>query len=255
MFVFAHVSDIHLGQDRDGDGGARAAERARRVLRHLDGLPGELDAVLLTGDIADHGTAREYEQAVELLAGSRHAPLLTCPGNHDVRGPYRAALLGGDPADGSPVNEVHHLPGATFAMCDSTVPGRDEGRLDDATLAWLDEALAGTPDGNRAFVCFHHPPVDLHVRYVDSIRQFGEDRLAAVLARHPQVAAVLCGHSHTPAATVFAGLPLLVAPGVVSTLRLPCEGGPPLDHGLPPMIAFHVLDGTGRLTTHVRAVP
>jgi len=57
-----------------------------------------------------------------------------------------------------------------------------------------------------------------------------------------------------PAATTFAGLPLLVAPGVVSTVRLPWEGGPVVDHDQPPMLAFHVLDDDGRLTTHVRAV-
>jgi 3',5'-cyclic AMP phosphodiesterase CpdA len=154
MFVFAHISDTHIGQDR-GDGGARARERTERVLRALDGLPGELDAVILTGDVTDHGTPGEYAEAVKLLDGSRHAPL-HCPGNHDVRGPYRAALLGGDPADASPVNQIHTLPGATFAMCDSTVPGRGHGLLDDATLAWLDDALARSPGDRPAFVCCHH---------------------------------------------------------------------------------------------------
>jgi hypothetical protein len=47
---------------------------------------------------------------------------------------------------------------------------------------------------------------------------------------------------------------LLVAPGVVSTLRLPWEHGEVLDHGLPPAIAFHVLDDEWRLTTHYRLV-
>ncbi|MGW7521006.1 metallophosphoesterase [Streptomyces sp. NPDC054796] len=255
MFVFAQLSDIHLGHDK-GDGGVRARERAERVLRYLDALPGELDAVLLTGDIADHGAPEEYETAVKLLAGSRHAPLL-CPGNHDARGPYRAAFLGGDPADTSPVNEFHVLPGATFAMCDSSIPGRGDGYLDDGTLAWLDRSLAGAPKDRPAFVCFHHPPVPLHGQYVDPIRQFGEDRLAEVVGRHPHVAALLCGHSHTPAVTTFASLPLVAAPGVVSTLRMPWEGAGegPLDYALPPMLAFHVHDDEGRLTTHFRVVP
>ena len=255
MFVFAHISDIHIGQDR-GDGGARALERAERVLRYLDRLPGELDAVVLTGDVADHGTPEEYEQAAALLKTCRHT-LLHCPGNHDVRGAYRAGLLGGDPADSSPVNRLHRLPGATFAMCDSSIPGRGEGRLDDATLAWLDDVLTEAPDDRPVFVCFHHPPLPLYGQYVDPIRQFGEERLAAVVERHPRVAALLCGHSHTPAVTTFAGLPLVAAPGVVSTLRMPWEGEQegPLDFALPPMLAFHVLDGEGRLTTHFRVVP
>jgi hypothetical protein len=64
----------------------------------------------------------------------------------------------------------------------------------------------------------------------------------------------VCGHAHTPAASTFAGRPLLVAPGVVSTLRLPWEHGEVLDHSLPPAIAFHVLDDEWRLTTHYRLV-
>lgn len=253
MMAFAQVSDIHIGQDR-GDGGIRAMERARRVFRYLDALPGELDAVLLTGDVADHGTPEEYAEAAKLWADSRHTPLI-CPGNHDVRGAYRAALLGGDPEDGSPVNQVHRLGGATFLMCDSSIPGKGAGYLDDGTLAWLDRELAEGPVDVPAFVCFHHPPVPLYGQYVDPIRQFGEDRLADVVARHPQVAALLAGHSHTPAATTFAGRPMLVAPGVVSTLRMPWEGEPPVDFDLPPMVAFHVHDDAGRLTTHFRVVP
>ncbi|NLU76505.1 phosphodiesterase [Streptomyces sp. HNM0575] len=254
MFVFAHISDTHLGQDR-ADGGARALERTERVLRALDALPGELDAVVHTGDVTDHGTPEEYAQAAKLLGASRHT-VLHCPGNHDARGPYRAALLDGDPDDSAPVNRLHVLPGATFAMCDSSIPGRGDGYLDDATLDWLDAALAGAHRDRPAFVCFHHPPLRLHGQYVDPIRQFGEERLAAVVERHPHVAALLCGHSHTPAVTAFAGLPLVAAPGVVSSLRMPWEGeqNGPLDYELPPMLAYHVHDD-GRLTTHFRVLP
>jgi len=75
------------------------------------------------------------------------------------------------------------------------------------------------------------------------------------LADHPQVVPVLCGHAHTPAASTFAGRPLLVAPGVVSTLRLPWETANDIDEQMPPALAFHVLDDDGRLTTHYRLTP
>lgn len=141
-----------------------------------------------------------------------------------------------------------------FALCDSSIPGRDEGLLDDETLAWLGDVLDGAGDA-PVFVCFHHPPVRLHSPFVDEIRQQREDRLADLIAAHPRVAALLCGHAHTGAATTFAGKPLRVAPGIVSTLRLPWESGPVLDYDLPPAVAFHVLDDDERLTTHYRVVP
>lgn len=243
MIVFAQLSDTHLDQSDD------RADRMARVMEHLGALP--LDAVLVTGDIADHGDPAEYAQARKLLLGSPH-PVLLCPGNHDVRGPYREGLLD-EPPTAAPVNRLHRIAGATFAMCDSTVPGEHHGFLDDGTLAWLDRQLAGNP-GEPAFVCFHHPPVPQGIPYVDEIRQFGADRLAAVIERHPQVVAVLCGHNHTAAATTFAGRPLLVSPGVVSTLVFPWQGGDVADYDAPPGVAFHLLDDEGRLTTHYRTV-
>ncbi|WP_158892294.1 phosphodiesterase [Amycolatopsis anabasis] len=253
MIVLAHVSDIHL------DGGERSAERTSRVLDYLKNLPSPVDAVLVTGDIADHGLAAEYRQARALL--SLPYPVFHCPGNHDKRPQYREFLLG-EPAAEGPINQFGAAGGAVFALCDSSIPGQGDGFLDDETLAWLDGVLAENAD-LPAFVCFHHPPVELHQPLIDAIRQTGEDRLAGVIERHPNVAALLCGHAHTPAATTFAGRPLRVAPGVVSTLELPWEhlgnrafaDGGPLDYDQPPAIAFHVLDDTGRLTTHYRVVP
>ncbi|MEU9830877.1 metallophosphoesterase [Streptosporangium sp. NPDC048047] len=289
MIVIAHLSDIHI------DDGQRSADRARAVMDHLEGLPWDLDAVVVTGDIADHGLAGEYELARRILT-SRH-PVLTCPGNHDERAAFRRVLLGrpaeagrtaaetgrteteaepaaeapgttatGEPgaADAvdevaAPVNQVHRGNGFVLALCDSSVPGKDHGHLEEETLAWLADVLDGTPDTVPVLVGFHHPPVPLAIPYVDEIRQFGERRLAELADRHPNLLAFLSGHAHTPAATTFAGRPLLVAPGVVSTLRLPWDHRAHADDHAdlthPPALAFHVLDDEGRLTTHYRWVP
>lgn len=245
MLVLAQVSDIHV------DGSAVRNERASRVMRYLDSMSTPVDAILLTGDIADHGLPEEYDEARKLLAGT--SPVLSCPGNHDDRSAYRSAFLG-VAASVDPVNEVHRVGGVLLAMCDSTIPGDDGGFLADETLAWLDEALGDAGDDIPALVCFHHPPVTLALPFVDGIRLAGEHRLAEVLGRHANVVAVLCGHAHTAAASTFAGLPLLVAPGVVSTSTLPWETVDTVDYSLPPAIAFHVLDDQRRLTTHYRVV-
>ena len=247
MVVFAQVSDTHLD---DGEKREVRAARTAAVVRYLGRMRG-LDAVLVTGDVADHGRAGEYAQAAALF-GELAVPVLWCPGNHDVRAAFRVGLLGEAAADG-PVDRVGEVGGTVFALCDSSVPGRDDGWLDDRTLEWLDGVLEERRD-RPAFVCFHHPPVRLGSPYGDSIRLFGEERLAAVLERHPQVVAVLCGHAHTPAASTFAGRPVLVAPGVASTLVLPWEGDGIADEGAPVAVAFHVLDGERRLATHYRVV-
>jgi Icc protein len=245
MMIFAQISDLHI------DGSEHSVERATRVMNHLNALPGELDAILVTGDIADHGLVEEYEQAAKILTSAR--PVLHCPGNHDVRANYRVGL-NKEAASDEPINRVHRLPGATFAMCDSTIPGEDGGVLTGQTLDWLDGVLRDTPADTPAFVCFHHPPVRMHQPYLDSMLLTEQARLAEVIGRHPQVVAVLTGHAHTAAASMFAGLPLLVAPGVVSTLVMPWEHGDIVDRRQPPGIAYHVLDDEHGLTTHYRVV-
>ncbi|MEV7966040.1 phosphodiesterase [Sphaerisporangium sp. NPDC088356] len=246
MITLAHVSDVHI------DGTPRSAERVERVVRHISGLPGPIDAVLVTGDIADHGTVEEYEIARELLRFPY--PTIICPGNHDSRPEFRKVLLGEAGDTGRPVNQVLRAGGATIALCDSSIPGRDDGYLDDETLRWLAEVLESS--GAPVLVGMHHQPVPVGIPYVDEIGLKEPERLEAVLHAHPQVVGLLVGHVHTAAATTFAGLPVYVAPGVASTALLPQESTawPPVDFDLPPGFALHVLTGDGRLTSHARVV-
>ncbi|WP_433054961.1 metallophosphoesterase [Dactylosporangium sp. CS-033363] len=235
MTLIAHVSDTHI------DGSRRSIDRTTAVVDYLLGLQRPVDAVLLTGDLADHGRAEEYEQ-LQVLFGRLDVPKLYLPGNHDERAAFVAAGLG-------PLNRVERVGDAVFALVDSTIPGKDEGFIEDATLDWLDAALAGeTP----AFVCFHHPPVTLEHTFADPMRQFGEERLEAVIRRHPNVVAVLCGHFHTPTVTTFAGVPLVIAPGIKSTLIMPWERETvEMDMADRPALVMHHYTRS-RLTSHYR---
>lgn len=249
--LLAHISDLHL------DGDARATDRAARTVAYLNSLTRQPDAVLVTGDIADHGAREEYRLAARLLSDLT-APHVTCPGNHDDRTAYREVLL--DAAAGAasrePVNRLHLVGGHALLMCDSTIPGEDAGLLDEETLSWLERTLDDLGD-TPALPAFHHPPAVIHHPYLDSTNLTNAARLTEVLAGRTNVPAILTGHAHTPAATTFAGLPLLIAPGVVSTVRLPWEpGGTLTDRDAPPAVAFHVLgEGGSPLTTHFRFVP
>jgi 3',5'-cyclic AMP phosphodiesterase CpdA len=242
--LIAHFSDTHIGAT------AEAPERTQRVLAHLDALRQRPDAVLITGDLADHGAEDEYEQLRDLLADR---DVLLCPGNHDRRGPYRKVLLGDDGGE-APVNSIADLPDARIVLLDSSIPGRDEGRLDDTTVDFLAAALDETPAERTVVIAFHHPPLEIAVPFIDEIRQYDVGPLADLVTRHPNVAALLCGHAHLPAASTFAGRPLLVAPGVVSSLCLPWESADLVDYSRPPAIAYHVIGADRRVTTHYRLI-
>ncbi|NUW34428.1 metallophosphoesterase [Nonomuraea sp. SMC257] len=245
MIVVAHLSDTHI------DGEPRSSLRTLKVAEFLNDLPYDFDAVLVTGDVADHGRADEYEEARKLL-DLRH-PTFFCPGNHDDRAEFRRVLLGEAPGDG-PVNRLHRTPKAVFALCDSTIPGEDGGHLADETLDWLAAALDETPADVPVFVAFHHQPIVLHHPYLDTIGQRAPERLAALVAGRPNVAAILFGHCHAAVASSLGGRPLRSAPGVVNSLRLPWEADL-VDPDVPPSLAFHILDDDGTFQTTYRTVP
>jgi hypothetical protein len=90
---------------------------------------------------------------------------------------------------------------------------------------------------------------------MDPIRLVDADDLAAVLGRHPHVVATIVGHAHTMATSTFAGRPLLIGGGVVSTVSLDQEDLPLLWYDAPPSYAVHFFQDDGRLTTHWRALP
>ncbi|MFC0542002.1 metallophosphoesterase [Kutzneria chonburiensis] len=242
MVLLAQISDLHL------DGSERATARARRVMDYLNGLAQPVDALLVTGDIADHGTESEYEEVSRLLAGAGF-PVLTCPGNHDVRAPFRKALLDEEPSDG-PVNRLHQVGGVNILMVDGIVPAHDHGFLDDETVGWILDHLR---DQTPTLIALHHPPVPVHEPLIDRILLHDPDRLSAIVEAHPQVIAVLTGHAHTACASSFAGRPIIVSPAVTYAVRLPWEGGSFDNWDQPPGVAFHVVEGT-RITTHFRSV-
>jgi Icc protein len=177
-----------------------------------------------------------------------------CPGNHDVRSAYVEAL-------GVESRAVLEHGGLRFVLLDSlidAVAGErvDEGRLGDDQLAWLDRQL-GASD-TPAFVGLHHPPTTIGLELMDPIRLMDGDAMAAVLDHHPHVVATLVGHAHTMGATTFAGRPLLIGGGVVSTVTADPERVDTLWYAAPASFALHLVDESERpprVTTHWRALP
>ncbi len=255
MLTIAHVSDLHIGGRPESD------ERAARVLAHVCAMRPAPDVLVVTGDVADHGwaggaqAADEYARARDLLAAWR-GPLLVGTGNHDGRGPFAEVLLGGQaPAR---LDRGLKVAGHHVLMLDSLVSAVDGQRIDHGelapeTLSWLEDRLAESH--TPTFVCFHHPPVTVGIAEADTMQLRNGSALEPVLSRHDHVVAVLVGHNHTMCATTFAGRPVLVGGGVVSSITLDQE---PLDHvwmDAPPTLAVHLLRDDGRLTSFWRALP
>ena len=250
--VLAQLSDLHVGV---GPGDTRSARRLAAAVAAVAGLDPAPDALLISGDLVDVSSPEAYARVRELLAPLA-MPVHAIPGNHDDRELLRAAFGpddGGDPA--APIRHAADCGPLRLVACDTTRPDRDEGRLGEQDLRWLDEQLAADPS-TPAVVAMHHPPLTTGIRAIDAIALPPADRLALaeVLGRHPQAGLVTCGHAHRAALGTIAGRPVLLCPSTEVQLLLDLRPRDDLGFQLaeqePPGFALHVLLDGG-ITSHV----
>lgn len=204
-FILAQISDTHVRAD---DGGVAAAQlkKAMSQAAHY-----RADAILLTGDLVNDELSAEYD-ALALAILDPPAPLYLMPGNHDERLRMRELLPGHGylPRSGNLSYVIDEFP-VRIIVLDQIVPGETHGLLTEPLAQWLDRALAAAPH-KPTIVALHHPPFLTYDLLFDRIGLLDSDLLAAVIARHPQVVRVICGHHHRVAIGQCAHAPVVVAP-------------------------------------------
>ena len=248
-YLLLQVSDPHIGADWEG---ADPDECLRRAVESILALPDRADALVVTGDLTQNGTAEEYRRLRELLAPLDLEPLVL-PGNHDLRGPLREAF--GLPGEGDePASHVVDLGPLRLVCLDSTIPGGEGGALDEGRVEWLDATLAAEPR-QPTVIAMHHPPLRTQLPAFDRIGLAPEAReaLATVLDRHPQVMRVIAGHIHRAIVADLAGRPVVTVPSTYLQALLDFNGDKITMRTDPPGFAVHAFRD-GSLTSHVQAI-
>ena len=259
-----HLSDTHVtasGLDGDGVDALGSLDQILRDCRHVP----DLDLVVVTGDIADDGSAEGCElvrDRVGRFAAERGIPHVYTTGNHDRRPGFTAALGTGHlDVDGADVGlllcgpddgraAVSMVGGLRVVTLDSLIPGEVHGVVGPAQLAALRELLRD-PAPAGTVVALHHPPI--HTPTVPWMIESGlhnRDDLAAAVAS-TDVIAILCGHFHLQLTGQLGGKTVWATPGVVTRVDLTAPphafrgvtgaGATVIDLGGPFSPSFHVL--------------
>jgi 3',5'-cyclic AMP phosphodiesterase CpdA len=216
-----HISDSHFTASGLLHDRVPTGETFSAALAALEASGVPVDVVVHTGDVADEGEAGAYTAAAAALAASR-LPVLAVPGNHDDRAAMREHLLG-LPGSTDPLDTVHDIDGLRLVLLDTSIPGRVEGGLDEDQLDRLRSVLR-EPAEHGTVIALHHPPVPVEVTGLQRLHLTGQDRLAEAIAG-TDVRAVLGGHLHYATTSLFAGVPVFVAPATAYTIALRAPGG------------------------------
>jgi Icc protein len=240
--LIAQLSDPHVRVPEE-HGSADALARAVAAVLQLETLP---NAVLVTGDLAEHADAAEYERVRELLA-PLPMPVHVLPGNHDDPLAMREHF----PLDGDgPYQYAARCGALRLVVCDSSRRGRDDGELD---LDWLEAQLAA--EDAPTIVAMHHPPLLTGIGGLDAIGLPTAQRaaLAELLARSPHVRRVAAGHVHRGAFGALGGCGVVACPStnLQARLQIGTEGFEIGDD--PPAFAVHALVD-GELVSHVQPI-
>ena len=228
MARFLHLTDLHAvppGTKASGVLDTNAILRAGidRLIARRDAL-GPLDAVLVTGDVSDDGSAESYAIARSEL-DRFDLPLLVVPGNHDRREALRAAFsdLPDMPADGL-IDWAVEFGDTLVVGLDTLIEGQGGGSLRPQSLDFLEQAIETLGDRNL-LIALHHPPMTTGIRFMDAIALQNTAELSAVLRAAPASTQLIAGHVHGTHVAQIAGHPLMTAPAMCSAFEFDVSPG------------------------------
>lgn len=253
--LLLQLSDLHIREPgRLAYGRLDTAPYLRQAVDSILRLPQQPDAVVLTGDLTDFGRADEYTHLRSLLERLT-LPLYLMPGNHDNREQLRQSF------------PEHSYLGSTgfvqysvavgdlqLIALDTQVEGASHGGLCAQRLHWLADTLDQHRD-RPVVIAMHHPPFATLIGHMDDIGLLqGAAELEALVAQHPNVERIICGHLHRSIQVRFGGTLAMTAPSPAHQVCLDLAPNAVSAWTLePPGFALHALSDSGQLISHLVA--
>jgi 3',5'-cyclic AMP phosphodiesterase CpdA len=250
--LIVQLSDTHIREPgRLAYGRLDTAPYLKQAVEAINRMPQKPDAVVMTGDLTDFGREAEYDH-LRLLLKPLSMPVYLLPGNHDDRQQLRNSFpeynyLGEDGF----IQYSVPIGGLQLITLDTVMPQQSEGGLCTERLAWLASELE--KHSNRpVIVAMHHPPFKTLIGHMDAIGLLGGGaELESLLARHPNVERVICGHLHRAIQVSFGSTVAVTVPSPAHQVCL--DLSPRADSAWilePPGFGVHSLPQDGRLVSH-----
>lgn len=218
MTTILQISDTHIvPKDALVSGRLDTSDALARLVARITGIYdqiGPIDALLVSGDLSDDGSAESYERFKSLIA-PLDLPTYVITGNHDARDPMRAAFSKDLPANG-PLNWTRRVGDIHLIGLDTLVEGQGAGTLSSDSLSFLQNALSQKGDA-PVLLALHHPPFACGIGFMDKIGLTNRQALCDVLTGFEGTLRIVCGHIHSLIVSDVAGHIAISAPSPAST--------------------------------------
>ncbi len=186
------ISDLHLFESKNDT--LNFAEtsvntyQTFQTVSHYVKQENDTDLIIVTGDITQEPTKKNYQQTAELLQ-EFSLPIYCLAGNHD-NPEYLQRFLN---SDGIHSTDYIDKDNWRIIFLDTSKPERPDGHLSKAQLIQLDEFLKTDA---HVLIAMHHHPIPIHSEWMDSIRLQQSEGFLNIIKQHSNIKAIIFGHIH-----------------------------------------------------------
>ena len=223
MTNLIQLSDLHLvppGKltSKVLDTNAILEETINEILSKKDYF-GQIDGLVVTGDISDDGSMESYLSAYEKLS-KLNVPILVIPGNHDLRDPMRKVFHENVQfsKNSSQFDWVFKFDETLIIGLDTLVEGENFGFLEEKSLDFLSHQLSNN-SGSDLVLLIHHPPIKTGIYFMDKIGLTNTSDLSECLKATNRPIKILCGHIHGVYHGLLGSHPVVSAPSICSAFE------------------------------------
>jgi 3',5'-cyclic AMP phosphodiesterase CpdA len=218
LTLLVQITDTHIVQR--GTllyGMADTARHLAEAVTQINAMRPRPDLVLHTGDLVEHPGPRTYSHFRDLIAPLQ-VPVYLMPGNHDD--PAIMAEFFGDsdmfPGEGPHYQYVIEGPDFRTLMLNSHFDNSELPFFGPRRLQWLEYELESSDQ--PTLIAIHHPPMWTGIGFIDMVGREWFENIGEIVAQHPQVFKIICGHGHVDVSGMLGCVPVQMAGAIAHQL-------------------------------------
>ena len=225
-------------------GQADTARHLAETVSEINAMRPLPDGVLITGDLVEHPGPTTYSHFRDLIEPLR-MPVFLMPGNHDSPEIMQYYFRDTPMFPAEPPHFQYVIEDFPFRvlMLNSHFDNSELPHFGPRRLQWLEAVLAESD--RPALVAIHHPPMKTGIGFIDMVGPDWYRGLGEVLAQHPQVFKIICGHGHLDLQGRLGIVPVQMV-GSIAHQLIACRGediAPSFDNVRVPPMLHQWLDG------------